>query len=100
MGFPRGNRNCTYLYLLYRPHDDRPASLRRWLTSNAKPKYDRMKYSQNPDTAGHCTTEAQYAMRAECLYDCFQIRAALGYWITMWRDDSTTAGVDIVFSLC
>lgn len=58
----------------------------------------------------HCGLPAQYAMRAECQPDCVQIRAVLGVWLSMWREDSCYAtgadgspyrlpDVDIVFSM-
>jgi len=61
------------------------------------------------DTA-HCSAPAQYAMRAECQADCVQMRAVLGTWVSMWREDQCTSqgtngktyripDVDIAFSM-
>lgn len=36
----------------------------------------------------HCSSPAQYAMRTECYVDSVLIRATLGHWVTMWRDDN------------
>lgn len=58
----------------------------------------------------HCGAPAQFAMRTECSVDCVLIRAALGRWVTMWREDrsefialdGTTHSLpdmDVVFSL-
>ena len=58
----------------------------------------------------HCSSAAQYAMRAECQADCVQMRALLGVWVTMWREDRCELegadgktycipDVDIAFSL-
>jgi hypothetical protein len=60
--------------------------------------------------AAHCTTPAQYAMRAECQADCALMRAVLGSWVTMWREDRCELpgsdgksypipDVDLVFSM-
>src|SRR5690349_18862309 len=62
------------------------------------------------EAIAHCTAPAQYAMRAECQADSVQMRAVLGLWLTMWREDQCgVAGpydgshmlpdVDIMFSL-
>lgn len=36
----------------------------------------------------HCSEPAQYAMRTECHADSVIIRAVLGRWVAMWREDS------------
>jgi hypothetical protein len=76
-----------------------------------KPKNPRSLNSANTEEdATHCSSPAQYAMRAECQADCVQMRALLGVWVTMWREDRCEVegadgkpyripDVDIAFSL-
>lgn len=57
----------------------------------------------------HCSSPAQYAMRAEGAADCILMRSVLGPWLTMWRQDRcqihnpagelfTIPDIDVVFA--
>ena len=75
-------------------------------TKNSK----NMKTTHFAARPAHCTAPAQYAMRAECQLDCLQMRAVLGIWVAMWREDRcyiegsdgvplALPDVDVVFSM-
>lgn len=76
-----------------------------------KSKNSKTKKTVKFDVDGsHCTAPAAYAMRAECQADCVLMRAVLGRWLTVWREDRCYVegsdgvshpipDVDIVFSM-